>query len=129
MDELRAELGLGICKIPVNMEELVKNWSAWLASGIEVGAAILIGLAALQAIIESALVFVRQRFSPPGTKEEIRLKLGRWLTLALELEVAADILRTAVSPTWNDLGQLAAIVVLRTILNYFLQNEIDRARA
>ncbi|MBA3963570.1 MAG: DUF1622 domain-containing protein [Chthoniobacterales bacterium] len=38
-------------------------------------------------------------------------------------------LRTAIAPTWNEIGQLAAIVVLRTALNYFLQQEIDKAEA
>ncbi len=43
--------------------------------------------------------------------------------------MAADVLRTAVAPTWSEIGQLAAIVVLRTLLNYFLQKEIDKAEA
>lgn len=36
------------------------------------------------------------------------------LALALEFELAADILRTAIAPTWNEIGQFAAIIVLRT---------------
>ena len=59
--------------------------------------------------------------------EAIRLELGRWLGLALEFEIAADILRTAVAPTWNEIGQLAAIIVLRTALNFFLRKEIEKA--
>ena len=59
----------------------------------------------------------------------MRLRLGRWLAVALELELGADILRTAVAPTWNEIGQLGAIVVLRTALNFFLQQEIDKAAA
>jgi uncharacterized membrane protein len=49
--------------------------------------------------------------------------------VALEFELAADILRTAITPSWNDIGQLAAIVVLRTVLNYSLQQEIDKAES
>ena len=64
---------------------------------------------------------------PETSKEVIRLQLGQWLSLALEFELAADILRTAVTPTWTDVGLLAAIVVLRTVLNFFLQLEIDKA--
>lgn len=60
-------------------------------------------------------------------KEAIRLRLGTWLALALEVFIAADILRTVVAPTWNELGQLAAIIVLRIVLNYFLQRDIDAA--
>jgi uncharacterized membrane protein len=59
--------------------------------------------------------------------QAIRLTLGRWLALALEFELVADILRTAIAPTWNEIGQLAAIVILRTALNFFLQREIDHA--
>ncbi len=62
-------------------------------------------------------------------KENVRLRLGRWLAVALEFELAADILRTAIAPTWKEIGQLAAIAVLRTGLNYFLQMEIDKAAA
>jgi uncharacterized membrane protein len=41
-----------------------------------------------------------------------------------EFMLAADILKTAISPTWDDIGKLAAIAVLRTALNYFLEREI-----
>jgi uncharacterized membrane protein len=60
-------------------------------------------------------------------REAIRLKFGRWLLLALEFQLAADILKTAVAPTWDDIGKVAAIIALRTLLNYFLAREIDNA--
>jgi uncharacterized membrane protein len=46
--------------------------------------------------------------------------------VTLEFELAADILNTAVTPTWNEIGKLAAIATLRTALNYFLQRDIDQ---
>jgi uncharacterized membrane protein len=49
-----------------------------------------------------------------------------YLAIAVEIAAAA-ILRTAIAPTWNDIGQLAAIAVLRTALNFFLAKEIERA--
>jgi len=116
----------------------VENFKAltlWFAAGSEAAAALVIGLATIEATLRSLVVFVRHSSPqmPTGrshdVKEEIRLRLGRWLALALEFLVAADILRTSVAPTWNEIGQLAAIVVLRTLLNYFLQNEIDKAEA
>jgi uncharacterized membrane protein len=106
--------------------ELFKHWTLYLAAGIEASAAIVIGLAALEATVRALGLFI-QRNSPPELKERVRLLLGRWLALALEFELAADILRTAIAPTWNEIGQLAAIVVLRTALNFFLQKEIDKA--
>ena len=54
------------------------------------------------------------------------MTLGRWLAVALEFELAADILNTAVTPTWNDILKLAAIATLRTALNYFLEREIQQ---
>ncbi|MEP7274458.1 MAG: DUF1622 domain-containing protein, partial [Acidobacteriota bacterium] len=53
-----------------------------------------------------------------------RLRLSRFLVFALELELAADILGTGFSPTWDEIGKLAAIAVIRTALNYFLAREM-----
>jgi len=59
--------------------------------------------------------------------EHVRLTLGRFLALGIEFQLAADILKTAVSPSFDDIGMLAAIVAIRTVLNYFLAQEIERA--
>jgi uncharacterized membrane protein len=58
------------------------------------------------------------------TNQTIRINFGSALALSLELLLAADILATAIAPTWDDIGKLAAIAVLRTSLNYFLEREI-----
>lgn len=109
------------------MEQLFKHWTFFLASGIEAAAAVVIGIAAVEGIARSLVLFFGRSQAEQEEKEQIRLRLGRWLAVALEFELAADILRTAIAPTWNEIGQLAAIVVLRTVLNFFLQREIDRA--
>jgi uncharacterized membrane protein len=54
------------------------------------------------------------------------IRLGSWLLLGLEFALAADIVRTAISPTWVELGQLAAIAGIRTVLNYFLERDIEK---
>lgn len=59
-----------------------------------------------------------------GSFTPIRLSFARYLTLALELQLAADILSTSVAPTWDRIGKLAAIAVIRTALNYFLGKEL-----
>ena len=116
------------------VEELFKTITLWLAAGTEAAAALIIGLAVIDSTIHTLWLFVPGVLVRTGDdplsdrKEEVRLRLGRWLAVALEFELAADILRTAVAPTWNEIGQLAAIVVLRTVLNYFLQQEIDKAQ-
>lgn len=115
------------------MEEIIKAFTLWLAVGTEAAAALIIGLAIIEAVLSALLLFVPgaashiSREGPQAAKEQVRLKLGRWLAVALEFELGADILRTAVAPTWAEIGQLAAIAAIRTILNYFLQQEIDKA--
>lgn len=96
----------------------------YAARGVEFAAALIIAVAACQATIRALLLFVR-RDASAQQKNEVRLTMARWLALALEFELAADILNTAVTPTWNDIEKLAAIAAIRTTLNYFLEKEID----
>lgn len=58
--------------------------------------------------------------------EAIRIKLGSYLVLALEFFIASDIIKTIITPTWEGLGILGAIVVIRTILSYFLTKDIKK---
>ena len=117
----------------MNLLETLKTATLWLASGTEAAAALVISLAVVEGVVRALILFVpgggvgRAGDASQDAKEVVRLKLGRWLALALEFELAADILRTAVAPTWSEIGQLAAIAALRTALNFFLQREIDAA--
>ena len=109
------------------MAELFKTITFYLADGVEAFAALIIALAALQSTWRALRLFFVRPPEPEERKTEVRLRLGRWLSLALEFELAADILRTAITPTWDEIGKLAAIVILRTLLNYFLEREIRTA--
>ena len=105
---------------------MVSSGMLYLVSAIEI-AALLIGLASLQCTLTAASLFFRRTASSTTEKEDVSLQFGLWLSLAIEFELAADILRTTIAPSWEEIGKLAAIVVLRTLLNYFLQTEIRRA--
>jgi uncharacterized membrane protein len=59
----------------------------------------------------------------------VRLDLGRFLGLGLEFQLASDLLRTAVAPTFEEIGKLAAIAAIRTALNFFLRREIREERS
>ena len=89
---------------------------------IEAIAVFIIAFAVLKAL---AQMWRRRKnwklFAPEGT---IRLELGISLVLALEFLLAADIVGTAVSPSWSDIGKLTAIAGIRTFLNFFLEKEI-----
>ncbi len=58
----------------------------------------------------------------------VRLSLGRFLELGLEFQLASDVLRTAIAPSYREIGQLGAIAAIRTALNYFLAREIRDER-
>ena len=89
-----------------------------------IGAAI-VGIGALSTAFRYALTLLGLR---EYTNTEIRLYLGRFLALGLEFQIGADILSTAVAPTFDDVLLLGAIVVIRTALNYFLSKELERER-
>jgi len=58
--------------------------------------------------------------------EAIRIRLGGYLVLALEFFIAGDIIKTIITPTWESLGILGAIVVIRTVLSYFLTMDLKK---
>jgi uncharacterized membrane protein len=57
---------------------------------------------------------------------QLRLRFGVWLALALEFQLGADILATTITPTTSALVRLGAIAVIRTFLNYFLNQELEK---
>jgi uncharacterized membrane protein len=110
------------------MTTLAQNGLEMLALAVEVMAGLVVGAAVLQSAVRLSACLVRP-LQAPGIVAEARLTLGRWLSMALELAVAADILRTAIAPGWNAIGQLAAIAALRTALNYFLARDLTAGEA
>ncbi|MGF1512135.1 MAG: DUF1622 domain-containing protein [Elainellaceae cyanobacterium] len=67
----------------------------------------------------------RYRHSDDFPFNQVRLRFGSWLALALECQLGADILATTVAPTFEILGKLAVVALVRTFLNYFLNKEIE----
>lgn len=96
----------------------------WLAAAAEVAAALVIGWGVLHAAGSYAARLVGRKAEHVDAAESIRLRLGRVLALGIEFTLASDILRTAVAPTRADILTLGAIVLLRTLLNLFLEREI-----
>jgi uncharacterized membrane protein len=87
--------------------------------------AIVIGIG----VVISAIEFVRSLMpTQMESYNRIRLTLARYLALALEFQLGADILSTAVAPSWDQIGKLGAIAVVRTALNYFLTREMQEER-
>jgi uncharacterized membrane protein len=55
---------------------------------------------------------------------EILVRYGRWLVAGLTFQLAADIIETSIAPSWQEVGQLGAIAVIRTFLNFFLERDL-----
>ena len=105
----------------VGTEELITNLVLWLKLVIEVVGALLIGVGVLITTIRLGGVIRRPQLAG---YDAARLVLSRYLALGLEFQLAADIIGTAVAPSWTQIGKLAAIAVIRTALNYFLAREM-----
>ncbi len=102
-------------------ESTVINVVSWLKLAVETVGAVIIALGVILAAVEFVQVlFVKKG----GDYNSVRLLLARYLALALEFQLGADILSTAIAPSWDQIGKLGAIAIIRTALNYFLSREI-----
>ena len=97
----------------------------WLRLALEAVGALVIAAGAIRGFLG---LFGRMSGPLEGQFTPVRLTLARYLSLALEFQLAADILSTAIAPTWDQIGKLAAIAVIRTGLNYFLGLEVSGER-
>jgi uncharacterized membrane protein len=105
--------------------EIVKNIAAVVATCTELIAVIVIVVGAAQAIASGLVPFLRERRAIQPNL--VFRGFASWLVLALEFMLAADILKSAISPTWNEIGQLAAIAAIRTFLNSSLGHDLRQS--
>ena len=109
----------------VGVEGTIAGAVLWLKLIVETCGAAIIGLG----ILVAAYQFLRALVPPQvESYNRIRLTLARYLALALEFQLGADILSTAIAPSWDQIGKLGAIAVIRTLLNYFLTREMREER-
>jgi len=110
------------------MQEFVKLIAQYIATVAESIAVIFI----VAGILGALFIFTKNIMTARcvyRSMRESRLYLGHSLSVALEFLIGADILRTAIAPTWEDIGKLGAIVIIRTVLNYFLSRELKEMEA
>jgi uncharacterized membrane protein len=97
----------------------------WLKLGVEVVGACIIALGIMTAGAQFVTALLRRQ---TADFTAIRLTLARYLALALEFQLGADILSTAIAPSWEQIGKLGAIAVIRTALNFFLSREMQQEK-
>ena len=108
------------------MEEIAKTITNNISHGLEIVSAIVIASALILLIYTYfTSVYSKRNILSAGSA---RVRFGSSVSVALELLLGADVLATAVAPSWDDIGKLAAIAVLRTALNYFLGKELKEIK-
>lgn len=111
----------GLYALEILPESVLRETVDLMVRLIEACGAIVIMIGAVVAIVNFALALARRDINQFSA---VRLTLARFLVLGLEFQLAADVLRTAISPSFQEIGKLAAIAAIRTLLNYFLNREI-----
>ena len=108
------------------MEELFRQLADRIALAIEVCAVFIVAVGAVEGFVRVIGVLTHPATSH-GARKEIWRRFGMWLLLGLEFELAADIIRSVIAPTWQEIVQLGAIAAIRTFLNYFLEKDLEHA--
>jgi uncharacterized membrane protein len=114
----------------IGLEDQFKEIAGFIALAIEAAAVLVVSYGSLQALA-GVVGTAFSRTADEMRGREIWLRFATWILLALEFALAADLVRTAVAPTWDDISKLAVIATIRTMLNYFLAKDIaefDRAQ-
>ena len=108
------------------MEAVLDIFVEYVALSLEMISILIVAIGGLEAAYLSLWPMLRGHVTH-GIRRAAWLSLARWLLLGLEFLLAADIVRSAISPDWKAIGQLAAIAVIRTFLNYFLERDLETA--
>ncbi len=108
------------------MEEILHQLAEYVAMVVNLFAILAIAMGSIQAAIGLTRLLLFH-----ATEDELRpvwLSLARWLVAGLSFQLAADIVETTISPSWDDIGKLVAVAVLRTFLNFFLDRDMEGLR-
>lgn len=109
------------------MEETAKNITIYISHGLEIISAVIIAAALIKLVAHYFQFFLKRKNGLSAM--EARVTFGSAVSVSLELLLGADVLATAVAPSWDDIGKLAAIAAIRTVLNYFLEKELKHTKS
>ncbi|HEY0644068.1 MAG TPA: DUF1622 domain-containing protein [Nocardioides sp.] len=112
---------MNVQTIDILPEERLRDAVDLLVRLVEAAGAAVIFIGAAIAVVQFVRVLLTRA---PERFTGVRLTLGRFLALGLEFQLASDVLRTAIAPSFEELGKLAAVAAIRTALNFFLAREL-----
>jgi uncharacterized membrane protein len=105
------------------LEELLRVTASHVALAVETIAVLIVAFGSIHAVFAILEALVRGE-RHPGWVRAIWVTFGGWLLGGLQFALAADIVRSAISPSWEQIGQLGAIAAIRTFLSYFLERDL-----
>ena len=105
------------------IENLLRQLTSIVAEVSEGMAVLLIAYGAAEAFVNASR-HLFHHIQEAGWRKALFSRFGVWLLLGLQFALAADIVRSVISPSWNDIGHLAAIAAIRTFLSYFLERDL-----
>jgi uncharacterized membrane protein len=105
----------------------MKDWLTVIAFNvvtiIQIMALLVVAFGTIQAFILS----LRAMLNPTAAGHNFHsgyVQYARWLIAGLTFQLAADIIQTSFAPSWDEIGQLAAIAAIRAFVNYFLEHDM-----
>jgi uncharacterized membrane protein len=108
------------------MEESFRTIASYVALTLEAIVVLTVAIGSLVALYRILLAAVVQRTSD-WDRRAVWLRFAGWILLALEFALGADLVRTAIAPSWDDIGKLGAIAGIRTFLGFFLGKDLETA--
>ena len=109
------------------MESWLKASSQTVGLALELVVVLIVLAGSIQAIAGLAAACVERKMDTAHARA-IWVRFAASILLALEFALGADLVRTAVAPSWDDIGQLAAIAAIRTALGFFLGRDVEEFR-
>lgn len=109
------------------METLLHQIAHTVSLAIEVAAIALISTGVIEAIVGVVRIVPRSDVKDQE-RRRVWLNFARWLVAGLTFQLAADLVNTSFDPSWDELGRLATIAAIRTLLSFFLDREMDDTR-
>jgi uncharacterized membrane protein len=106
------------------IEVYFRELAGAVALAIEAAVVLVVAIGAAEAMYNTGKLVLGGKLSNEG-RRDIWLRFAIWILLALEFALASDIIRTAIAPSWDDVGKLGAIAAIRTGLNWFLAKDIE----
>jgi uncharacterized membrane protein len=106
------------------LQTILRQIAGVVATGCELSVLLMLGIGVFGALARALISF--RSLSDLRVMRQIWVGFAGWILLALEFALAADIADTAISPTWDAIGQLAAIAAIRTVLNFYLARDVEK---